>query len=126
MRFLFFSFLLFSNCLYSAMGYLGGHPYTTTTAQKVIDFDSGNPPAPEPTRRAQYSYMADSLDKSTSKVTSVSVEKINTNVEYEKVSDSEMVEEHILKKSPEPELGDEVLDSSIPADPIDYVDFDSI
>ena len=118
-----------SNCLYSAMGYLGGHPYTTTTAQKVIDFDSGNPPAPAPTRRAQYSYMAVSLDKPIAIVSNtdpISAEKIDENAKYEKVSDSEMVEEHIEEKTPEPELGDEVLDSPAPADPIDYVDFDSI
>lgn len=47
------------------MGYLGGYPYTETTAQKVDDFNGGAPPPPAPGRRAQYSYMAVPLTDST-------------------------------------------------------------
>ncbi len=111
------------------MGYLGGHPYTTTTAQKVIDFDAGNPPPPAPTRRAQYSYMAVSLDKPiaiVSKKDSVATRKNDSNSKYEKVADSEMVEEYKEKKNSEPKLGDEVLNNPTPPASIDYVDLNNI
>ncbi len=122
-RYFLFSFLLLiASDVFSAMGYLGGYPYTITTAKRKAKFNV--PPAsPAPNRRSQYAYMAVPI---VAPVVETFVESApEATDEYEKVSESEM-EEEVAQSAQEPELGNEVYDEPlVPLD--DYsVDWDEL
>ncbi len=104
------------------MGYLGGHPYTITTAKRKAKFNASSA-SPSPNRRSQYAYMAVPI---VAPVVETFVESAHeTTDEYEKVSESEM-EEETTQSAQEPELGNEVYDEPLAPKDDNYANLDEL